>query len=185
MPSLTLNNAKLLPLLSALLMLATAIPADAQTPNDMGAAMMAGELPDPIVLSERDVTGLLKVAKELQALGVKLDDNPGGPDFAERLAGQEEAKAILKRHNFTPQRVQTVAYSVGLAMAAADGSLEESSAQMAEMQRMKDSMPPEQWAQMEKMMGPAMKMMQQAMNQPKSNIALVRKYEDELNSLQD
>ncbi|MEO0421605.1 MAG: hypothetical protein AAF184_04680 [Pseudomonadota bacterium] len=180
-------HAKLIPwLLSGLLTLGAAIaPISAHAQDDMGAAMMAGELPDPIVLKEGDVTGLLKVAKELQALGLKLDENPTGPNFAERLAGQEKAKAILKRHNFTPERVQTVAYSVGLAMAAASGDLEESRAQMEEMKAMKDSMPPAQWAQMEKMMGPGLKMMEQALNQPKGNIALVKKYEDELNSLQD
>lgn len=187
MRSLSSHHATRIPsLLSVLIVLAVVIaPIGAQAQDDMGAAMMAGELPDPIVLKEGDVTGLITVAKELQALGLKLDDNPTGPNFAERLAGQEKAKAILKRHNFTPERMQTVAYSVGLAMAAADGSLEESRAQMAEMKAMKDSMPPEQWARMEKRMGPGMKMVEQALKQPKSNIALVRKYEDELNSLQD
>ncbi len=173
-----------LALLSALLLMLCAVaPIQAQSPDAMGLPQGPVELPELVTLTERDVTGMISVGKELKALGISLESKPGSVGLDEQLAGQKQAATILRKANFTPQRLQQVAYSIGLAMAALDENFDDARAQIAEMEQMKNSMPADQWAMMQGMMGPAMKMMEQAVNQPKGNIDLARKYESELNAL--
>jgi hypothetical protein len=157
----------------------------AGTPEDMG--MPYGTLPDPIELTDRDVTGFIKLASELQQLGVEFDAETMGqsPSTLQALQGRQRAMDILNSADFDLERLQSVGYSVALAIAALDQDMDEMQQQMAQMEAMKSQMTPEQWAMMSAGMGMAVKMMEQMQNQPAGNIELVRKHRAELDQLLD
>ena len=162
---------------------ATAAPAPT-TASDMprlaqtqpGATM---ELPATVKLTESDVEGFMRAASALQDLGVKAD--PGKDmDLAQALAANAEAQRIISAAGFTPERLQQVAMSIGMAMAALDTDMEELQRKMAQVEQMKSRVSPEQWAAMEASMGQAYAMMKRVQNQPDGNIDLVKRYETQL-----
>ncbi len=143
-----------------------------------------GQLPELIELNDSDVKRFLATASELEALGVKMDDDT--LDSLDTMMGQQEALDILRDNGFEPDGFVQVAFSIGIAYAFVGQSAEELAemeAGIQQMEQMKASIPPEQWDVMKDSMGAAFALMEQIKNQPESNLKLAEKYKDDLADL--
>ena len=143
-----------------------------------------GQLPEPVELSESDVKRFLSTAADLEALGADMDDD--ALDSLDTLMGQQKALDILSDNGFEPEGFMQVAFSIGMAysiVGQSEDELAEMEAGIKEMEKMKESMPPEQWEAFEASMGTAFAMMEQIRNQPEGNIKLAEKYKADLDKL--
>lgn len=149
-------------------------------------------LQTPIALREADITGMISVLPQLNALGVRADlaaaDDPTG--LTQGMQINTEAMALLKKHGFTMDHFQKSLYSVGMALMALESDIDteemaeakiETERALAEMQ---DQLSPEQLAMLRQQLGSAMDSamgaLSQMQNQPPGNLELVKKYRTQL-----
>lgn len=153
------------------------------------AAALAAPSFESVLLSASDVEHFIAATKEFQALGMRIEKNLGGnpsapAEVVQGLSANADAMAILKRHGFDVVRYQQVGMSVMMSAAALE--MERSSGgtdPMAEIEKMKAQLPPEQYEAMKKMTETSMSAMQSVKSQPEGNLVLARKYRDQIEAL--
>jgi hypothetical protein len=153
-------------------------------PPGAGAVADPSRLPDLVKLTEKDVTGFIAASTKLRKLG--LDEEAETQEEAETMAAElsrnKQALAIIDEHGFTPERFQSVAYSIGMALAADEikKTPEEIKAMRAQQEQqlaqMKAQLPPEQYEQMKAQLAMANHMADQLQKLPPGNVELVRKH---------
>lgn len=163
-------------------------PAAAAAP----AAPHVEKLPEIVPLTEKDVKGFIDASTKLRKLGIQEQvEQSGGNEptsMADALSRSKDAVKIIGEHGFTTDRFESVAYNIGMALAADEMKKkpEELAAAKAKQEQalaqMKDKLTPEQYAQMEQRMKLAGKMMDQLQKLPPANIELVRQYATQLHS---
>ena len=155
-----------------------------------------GDRPAIQNLSEGEMTGYLKALRELVALGEGAETRLGAnPSEAHQLAAgmqySEEMKAAITSNGLTPESFGSVHHNAMMAYAALQmgersAEMEAAQKQQAEaMEAMRAQMPPEQYEQIVKQMAGAQTLMQAYRDVPPSNVALVRKYRAEIESILD
>ncbi len=138
-------------------------------------------LPDVVAFTESQLTRTLQATRDLRQ--VELDqaptvgmEAPGFTGIADALAGNAQARAVLRAQKLTPQKYVAVLYSIGIALQAMQNDMEDMRAELAAFQEM----PEADRAVLEQLMGPILKVMEQVVSQPPGNIALVRKYAEQI-----
>ncbi len=170
-----------------------AAPAFGQSEQELAQAMAQAQmgsataLPDVVALTDGDVTRFIRLVEELDELGVELDARALGenPGVLGSLAARDKALGAINRAGFSPEQLPPIGYSIALAFAAVTQDMDELDRGLAEMEAMKSTMSPEQWAMMSAAMGTAYQMMQQLKSQPPGNIALAQKHRSELERVFD
>ena len=159
-------------------------PPQPPAPPARAAVAKPQQLPDLVKLSEKDIKGFIAASEKLRKLG--LDEEAETPEEAESMAQalsvNKDALVIIKEHGFTPERFQSVAYSIGMALAADEikKTPEEIEAMRAQQEQglaqMKAQVPPEQYEQMKQQLEIANQMADQLQKLPPGNVELVRQH---------
>lgn len=178
----------------SLAVLATASYAqDAKQPPQAprpAAAATPEQLPDLVKLTDKDIEGFVAASTRLRKLGLdeEAETKEEADTMAEALANNKEALAIIKDQGFTPERFQSVAYSIGMALAADE--IKKTPAEIAalrtqqeqQLDQMKAQLPPEQYEHLKKQMAMANRMADQLGKLPPGNVELVRKHKAEIHT---
>lgn len=160
-------------------------PAPAAKPGAAG-ALGVEKLPDTVKLTEKDVTGFITASQKLRKLDIDEKVQKEADSVTEAFELNKDAMAIIDAQGFTPDRFQTVAYNIGMALAANEmkKSPEELAAARAQQEQalaeMKDKLTPEQYDQMQKRLEMASGMVEQLSKLPPENRVLVAKYETQI-----
>ena len=135
-----------------------------------------------VQLTDSDIRRFIKTANELEALDIDELAGASSPAAVRALSGDDRAMAVLRANGFDFDEFNGVMWNVVLAMGAAEmqANQAEMDAARAQLEMMKDQMPAEQYAQLEAQMLGAFKMFEKATPE---NIALVRKYRDDIESI--
>jgi hypothetical protein len=145
-----------------------------------------------VALTERDVTGFIAVAGELDDLALgSLADEVGVAEAAVALRANREAMRIIESRGFSVERLQDVGYSLALAVMSLQ--LEEEgqdpaalrAQQEAALAELRGSVPPEMLAMFQQQLGMASGIMADLGDQPPQNKELARRYRAELEPLFD
>lgn len=160
--------------------LALAAAAQAQAPAD-GQAWLA-ELRNAEVreLSDREMQNMIAAMKDIEAMGDDIDTDT--PNMFEAIAANDEAMAVLRRNDFSPEGFQSTVYNVVLAMGALEmqGQKEQLDQAVAQLEAMKDQLPEAQYQYMQEQVLGTIRLFEKA---PESNVRLVEKYKGELDSI--
>jgi len=161
----------------------------------MGADDAAGaylESLNVVGLTERDVTGFIAVAGELESLDLRaLADDAGAADTAAALRASSEAMRIIESRGFTVERLQDVSYSIALAVMALQLEAEGQdpaglrAQQEAAMAELRGTLPPEMLEMFQQEMQMAAGILSDLGDQPPQNKELARRYRAELEPLFD
>lgn len=145
-----------------------------------------------VALSERDVTGFIAVATELESLALPtLADEAGVAETAAVLRANSQAMRIIESRGFTVERLQDVGYSLALAVMALQLEEEGQDAaalraqQEAALAELRGSVPPEMLAMFQQELSIASGIMADLGDQPPQNKELARRYRAELEPLFD
>lgn len=149
-----------------------------------GVSVTLGQVPEPVKLTERSVERFISAAKELSQLGKNVDlDASKGAGFMQGVTLSADALEILNGHDFEPTEFQRVAYSIGLAMAAADMTAEDRASMkksQEKLESMKGTLPAAQYEAMKQQMTGAMNILN---HQPEGNVELVAKYRKQIEGI--
>ncbi|MEM1230892.1 MAG: hypothetical protein AAGI15_10165 [Pseudomonadota bacterium] len=142
-----------------------------------------------VSLTDAKVRAFIALSKEIEAMNLDLEDemdaDPGVDSWASAVEGNATVYSALKRHGFASGKdFALTSYAVmlaygGLEMESNRAEIEQARAQL---QAMKDQLPPETYALMEEQMLGAFALFE---DQPQENLALVRKYREQLDALNE
>ncbi len=162
----------------------------------MGGGAMANpfnpqQMPDIVALKAKDVENMIGSVKELKAIGIdsEIDEDADMNSWGQQLAQNNRAMNVLDDYGFNIESFQEVAYSIAMAMGAAEmkksgvGSADQMQQQKQMMEQLKGQMNAQQFAQMQQQLAAANQMMEQIKDQPPGNIALVEQYRSQLEAL--
>lgn len=183
--------ARLTRLLITLTLSLSTLPAMAMAAEEATAqvAPALAKLPDPIELKESDVTGILRVLPQLKALGFDAEEAAGGDLtlMAEDMQLNQQALALLKSNGFTAEHFQQSLYTIGLAIAGLQTDTDELAGAAAQSEQalaeLAGQMSPEQLAMIRQQLEAAMGTVTQLQTQPKANLALVKKYQPQIEAV--
>lgn len=158
--------------------------------DEAAAAYQQLEALNVVTLTERDVTGFIAVAGELEQLDLgSLSDEAGAAQTAAALRADREAMRIIEASGFSVERLQDVGYSVALALMALQLEEEGQDAatlraqQEAAMAELRSSVPPEMLAMFQQELAMASGVMADLGDQPPQNKELARRHRAELELL--
>lgn len=159
-------------------------PSSATAPDSPMAGM---SMLEPVPLTESDVQSFVSAVRELRDLGIETKvDRSNVQSYAQALAANREAIAILERNGFTVDRFQRVTVTVGLAIAALETKGKESDKSRTEqekaLEKMKESLSPEQYEALRQQMLGASAMLDKVQQQPEGNLELVAKHREEIDA---
>lgn len=145
---------------------------------------------EPVTLREQDVERFVTVMREFKRLGLETSKSAGDPGssvtgMASAWGANREAMAILRTNDFDLPRFQQVTYSIMMAMAASEmeGKSMDTQGSAAQLEAMKGKVPPETYEAMKKAQAQATQMNQSMQNQPEGNIELVKRFKEDIESL--
>lgn len=160
--------------------LALAAAANAQDPAAGQAWLAELQTTEVRELSDRDMTNMISAMEEIEAMEGEIDTD--SPNMFDAISGNDEAMAVLRRNDFSAAEFESTVYNVVLAMGALEmrGQKEQLDQAVAQLEAMKGQIPEAQYQYMEQQVLGTIRLFERA---PESNVNLVAKYKDELDSL--
>lgn len=175
-----MNTMKTLKMIVAAAALALAATAGAQDPAAGQAWLAELKTAEVRELSEREMKNMLSAMKEFEAMEDEIDTDT--PNMFDAISANDEAMGVLRRNDFSAESFQSTVYNVVLAMGAL--AMEAEKAQLdqavAQLEAMKDQIPEAQYQYMQEQVLGTIRLFERA---PESNVRLVEKYQDELESM--
>ncbi|MEL6870506.1 MAG: hypothetical protein AAFO81_11955 [Pseudomonadota bacterium] len=154
-----------------------------QMPETAQAWLDALSTAEVVEFTESDVKNLLSTTKALQAAGLDdlVDDN-APMDALAALEGNAEARSILKSNGYSPEKFSSHMMNIAMAMGAAEmqANKAEIDASIAQLQMLKDQIPP---AQYEALYAQVVGVQEIFARAPAGNVELAEKYRTELEAL--